>query len=227
MLVNASIEVRGACMVHFVQQYSQVIRGKDHCNYVARVYAAQHPDRSLWDGWFVFFPLDGRRELATDRETTQSSLSAVAYWATSITTIYLEGALERARALLPETRLARRAQQAAQAEELARAEAQAYADAAAAARLEMRMAEQRRREAEELLVTEQAISAREAAELHERAAAAARAQAQDAERRRRQMEKRARAERRYTHRPRRAVQNAALGEHRSPRRRTAPSRRES
>ena len=34
------------------------------------------------------------------------------YWATGITTTYLEGALERALALLPEARLARRAQQA-------------------------------------------------------------------------------------------------------------------
>ena len=189
-------------MVHFIQQYSQVVRGRDHRHYVARVYAARHPDRSLWDGWFVFFPLDGRRELATDRETTQSSLSAVAYWATSISTIYLEGALERARAFLPETRLARRAEQAAQQEELARAEARAYADTAAAARLEMRIAERRRREAEELLMTEQAISAREAAELHERAAAAARAQAAEAERRRRDIEKRERAEHRDTHRRR-------------------------
>jgi hypothetical protein len=213
-------------MVHLIQQYSQVIRGKDRCNYVARVYAAQHPDRSLWDGWFVFFPLDGRRELATDRETTQSSLSAVAYWASSITTTYLEGALERARALLPETRLARRAQQAAREEELARAEAQAYVDAAAAARLEMRIAEQRRREAEELLVAEQAVSAREAAELHERAAAVARAQAQDAERRMRRIEHRTRAEHKHTHRPAGAVHSAARAEHRSPRRR-ARSRRES
>jgi hypothetical protein len=186
-------------MVHFIQQYSQVVRGKDHRRYVARAYAAADPNTGRWDGWFVFFPLDGGRELATDRETTQSRLAAVAYWATAITTTYLEGALERARALRPEARLARRAQQAAQEEELERAEAAIYAEAAAVARLEMRRAEERRREAEELLMKERALSAREAAELHERAAAAARAEARDAERRRRAFEHHVRAERRYTH----------------------------
>jgi hypothetical protein len=214
-------------MVHFIQQYSQVVHGKDHRHYVARVYAAQHPDRSRWDGWFVFFPLDGGRELATDRETTQSSLSAVAYWATAITTTYLEGALERARALLPERRLARHVQQAAQEEEMARAEAAAYAEAAAAARLEMRVAEQRRREAEELLVSERAVCAREAAELHERAAAAARAEAHEAERRTRRLEQSAPAERRYTHSRAGAVEQIARAEHRWGRRRTARSRRRS
>src|SRR5436190_15293862 len=120
-------------MVHFVQQYSQVVGSQAPHEYVARVYASQQPN-GRWDGWFVFFPLHGGRALATDRETTQSSLSAVDYWATGITTTYLEGALERALALLPEARLARRAQQAQREEEFAREEAAAYAEAAAAAR---------------------------------------------------------------------------------------------
>jgi hypothetical protein len=183
-------------MVHFVQQCPQILGAPDGHEYVARVYAARQPD-GLWDGWFVFFPLHGGRALATDRETTQSTLAAVDYWATGITTTYLEGALGRARALLPEARLARRAQQAEREEELARAEAAAYADAAAVARLEARDAERRRREAEELLMAERAVSARSAADLHERAAAAARAEARDAERQRRQAERRAVTERGY------------------------------
>src|SRR3989442_10339977 len=91
-------------MVHVVHQYSQVIVSRDAHKYVARVYASQIQD-GLWDGWFVFFPLHGGRALATDRETTQSSLSAGDYWATGITTTYLEGALPRALALLPQARL--------------------------------------------------------------------------------------------------------------------------
>jgi hypothetical protein len=160
-------------MVHFVMQYSQVLVSPEHNDYVARVYAATHSE-GRWDGWFVFFPLHGGREVATDRETTQSSLAAVSYWASGISTTYLEGALQRARALLPEARLARRAQHAEREEELARAEAATYAEASAVARLEAHEAARRRREAEEQLMAERAVAAHMAAELHERAAAAAR-----------------------------------------------------
>jgi len=209
-------------MVHFVQQYSQVLVSSDAHKYVARVYAAQ-PLVGRWDGWFVFFPLHGGRALATDRETTQSSLSAVAYWATGISTTYLEGALERARALLPEARLARRAEQAGREEELARAEAAAYGEAAAEARLEALEAKQRHREAEELLMAERSESARSAAELHERAAAAARAEVREAERRRRQAEREARAGRRYASNA--AGQRAARAANHTPKRRASRNRK--
>jgi len=209
-------------MVRFVQQYTQVVISQDALKYVARVYAAQNPD-GRWDGWFVFFPLHGGPALATDRETMQSSLSAVSYWATGISTTYLEGALERARALLPEARLARRAQQAEREEELARAEAAAYAEAAAAARLETLEAKQRRREAEELLMAERAVSARSAADLHERAAAAARAEAREAERRRRQAKRHAGAERRYVSSV--AGQRAARAANHTPRRQASRTRK--
>jgi hypothetical protein len=184
-------------MVHFVMQYSQVLVTPDHEEYVARVYAATHAE-GRWDGWFVFFPLrGGGRELATDRETTQNSLAAVAYWASGISTTYLEGALQRARALLPEARLARRAQHAEREEELARAEAAAYAEAAAAARIEAQEAARRRREVEKQLMAERAAAARMTADLHERAAAAARAEAREAEWRRRHPERRTGSERRH------------------------------
>jgi hypothetical protein len=183
-------------MVHFVMQYSQVLVGPEHQDYVARVYAATHSE-GRWDGWFVFFPLRGGREVATDRETTQRSLAAVSYWASGISTTYLEGALRRARALLPEARLARRAQHAEREEELARAEAATYAEASAVARLEAHEAARRRREAEEQLMAERAVSARMAVELHERAAAAARTEAREADSRRRQTERRAGVERRH------------------------------
>ena len=170
-------------MVHFVTQYPQVLVSPDGHEYVARVYASTHA-LAGWDAWFVFFPLRGGRELATDRQTTQGSLAAVSYWASGITTTYLEAALERARALLPEARLARRAQHEEREEELARAEAEIYARSAAVARLEAREAARRRREAEALLLAERARAARLEADLHERAAAAARAEAAEAEGRR-------------------------------------------
>ena len=171
-------------LIRFVQQYSGTLVDPYGRQYVARVYGACRPD-GLWDGWFVFFPLDGGRPLATDRETTQSCLAGVRYWAGGITTVYLDGALERACALLPEAVLARRRAQAEGEETLARAEAAAYEEAAAAARIEALDADRRRREAEALLLAEREAAARAAARLHDQAARSARVDANEANRRRR------------------------------------------
>ena len=185
--------------VYFVQQYSGILVDPYGRRYVARVYGACRPD-DLWDGWFVFFPLDGGRTLATDRETTQSTLAAVRYWASGITTVYLDGALERARALLPEARLARRRAQAEEEEVLARAEAEVYEEAAAAARIQALDADHRRRDAEEALLVEREAAARAAARLHDRAAATARQQASEAKRRHREFMRRRQASKRRTSR---------------------------
>jgi hypothetical protein len=174
-----------AYLVRFVQQYPGTLVDPYGRQYVARVYGACRPD-DLWDGWFVFFPLDGGRPLATDRETTQSSLAGVRYWAGRITTLYLDGALERARALLPEMVLARRRAQAEEEETLARAEAAAYEEAAAAARIEALDADRRLREAEEQLLAEREAAGRAAARLHDRTARTARSNATVANRRRRE-----------------------------------------
>jgi hypothetical protein len=191
--------------VYFVQQYSGILVDRYGRRYVARVYGACRPD-DLWDGWFVFFPLDGGRTLATDRETTQSTLAAVRYWASGITTIYLDGALERARDLLPEARLARRRAQAEEEEVLARAEAEVYEEAATAARIQALDADRRRREAEEALLVEREAAARAAARLHDRAAASARHQASEAKRRHREFMGRRQASKRQASRQHRRAE---------------------
>jgi hypothetical protein len=154
-----------AHVIHCVQQYSAALVDAYGWRYVARVYGAWRPD-DRWDGWFVFFPLDGGRVMATDRETTQGSLAAVRYWASGISTVYLDGALARARAMLPEARLARRHAQAEGEEALARAEAAAYEAAAHAARKAALDADRRRRETEAMLLAEREATARAAARLH-------------------------------------------------------------
>ena len=63
--------------------------------YRPRAYANPQPD-GAWEGWLVFFPIDGGRALASDRETTQSSFDALVNWAATVTAVYLAGALERA-----------------------------------------------------------------------------------------------------------------------------------
>jgi hypothetical protein len=114
----------------FVFEYLTMLRTASGEEYVARVYGDRQPDGPLWEAWFVFFPVSGGRTLATDRETTQSKLEDVTYWATGITPAYLEGALTRALERLPEARLLRHIAHAEAEVAYARAEAQAYATAA-------------------------------------------------------------------------------------------------
>jgi hypothetical protein len=49
----------------------------------------------LWQGWIEFTPLDGGRTIRSRRETTQPNRTDAVYWATGLTTVYLEGALHR------------------------------------------------------------------------------------------------------------------------------------
>ena len=60
-------------------------------------------DDGMWEGWLEFVPDDGGPILRTKRETAQSTLGALTYWATGIEAVYLEGAAKRA---LDQTRVA-------------------------------------------------------------------------------------------------------------------------
>jgi hypothetical protein len=182
--------------IHFVQQYAATLVDPYGRRYVARVYGTCRPE-NLWDGCFVFFPLDGGRAVATNRETTQGSLAAVRYWASGISTVYLDGALERARAMLPEARLARRQAQAEGEEALARAEAAAHEAAAHAARKAALDADRRRRETEAMLLVEREATARAAARLRDQAARSARYDASEAHRRKREFMRKHSSERRH------------------------------
>ena len=181
-------------MFHRIQQYPLVHYGGR--TYRPRAYGEPQPDGS-WGGWIVFFPLDGTPAVATDRETTQTTLESLGVWAAGVTSVYLEGAVVRALQLATEPLVpanlseaeyaalddAERLQTAADIE---RAAANVDQAAAAAARAD---AERLR---EERLVTESALAAADEAaatieaDLHEGAAAEARAIAADAARRSRE-----------------------------------------
>jgi hypothetical protein len=60
----------------------------------AQVHGEQRSD-GLWDGWLAFFGAQGD-VWRTGRETSQSSSSALRYWAGGLTRTYLDGALRRA-----------------------------------------------------------------------------------------------------------------------------------
>lgn len=63
--------------------------------YTAEVWGARRDD-GLWEGWIEFTPSHGVAKLTTGRETSQSSVEALAYWALGLEPVYLDGALARA-----------------------------------------------------------------------------------------------------------------------------------
>jgi hypothetical protein len=80
-------------MFQRIQQYPLITAGARI--YRPRAYGDPRPD-GMWDGWLVFFPLDGGRAIATDRETTQTSFETLVHWASTVGEVYLVGALDRA-----------------------------------------------------------------------------------------------------------------------------------
>ncbi len=54
-----------------------------------------------WEGWLEFEPLDGGPRVRTERETTQPDYQNLLYWATGLTTTYLDGAFLRATRVPP------------------------------------------------------------------------------------------------------------------------------
>jgi hypothetical protein len=122
----------GTHLIQFVRQYTPILRGPTGETFVARAYMDRQP-RGLWEAWLVFFSLTAGTALATDRETTQGKREHVLYWATGLGPTYLQGALERALELRPETQLARRAARAERQEAYALHEAEVYAAAATSA----------------------------------------------------------------------------------------------
>jgi hypothetical protein len=62
--------------------------------YIAQAVGRQRDD-GMWEGWLEFVPADGSAVLRSQRETTQPNLVDLEYWATGLTPVYLQGALER------------------------------------------------------------------------------------------------------------------------------------
>jgi hypothetical protein len=145
-------------MFQLVQQYGTVVDRAGGV-YQARAYGEPQAD-GWWGGWLVFFPLGAGTAVATDRETTQSSFADLVHWSSTISAVYLDGALERALRLQPEATLAATLADLALLERSAAADAAVLETAAAEARAESEAAE------------DEAIA-------HERAAAIARAEARE------------------------------------------------
>lgn len=81
-------------MAEVLVGFTDTIRDTDGNTYTARAYGAPMAD-GLWEGW-VEFVADSGETLRTGRETTQPNRQHTAYWATGLSPVYLEGALQRA-----------------------------------------------------------------------------------------------------------------------------------
>ena len=81
-------------MADVVHEFTSVVRGRDNREYNVRAFAEQRGN--IWIGWLEFVAR-GDRPRRTGEETSQSNREAVAYWATGLERIYLEGALQRAK----------------------------------------------------------------------------------------------------------------------------------
>jgi len=52
-------------------------------------------ENGQWEAWLEFEDIETGEMLRTERETTQPNMKDAAYWATGLTPVYLEGALDR------------------------------------------------------------------------------------------------------------------------------------
>ena len=81
-------------MAELIQTYVETVRDPRGVEYVAHVYGEGRDD-GTWEGWLEFHSALGAVRRTT-RETTQPDRDALAYWASGLEPIYLEGALARA-----------------------------------------------------------------------------------------------------------------------------------
>ena len=87
---NAAVRV-------LVRDFAVSVRDGAGHGYLARAYA-ETGRLGTWVGFLEFEPeAPADAVLRTELETTQSSVGAVAYWASGLSEEYLGGALERAR----------------------------------------------------------------------------------------------------------------------------------
>jgi hypothetical protein len=77
-------------------EYPSPVTTADGRSFRARACAGEMTT-GLWQGWIEFLPVDqSELPLRSPRETTQPNRTDTHYWATGLTPIYLEGALQRA-----------------------------------------------------------------------------------------------------------------------------------
>ena len=82
-------------MAETLLRFQPRVIGKDGTIYEARACGAEIAG-GMWHGWIEFIPIGSGEPIRSTRETTQPNRADLAYWASGLTPVYLEGALERA-----------------------------------------------------------------------------------------------------------------------------------
>ena len=79
-----------------IHEHSAIVLGSTGTPYRVTTWGEERRDGTWW-GWLEFKPRTGRgRTLRTGQQTTQPSRDALAYWASGLEMVYMEGAYRRA-----------------------------------------------------------------------------------------------------------------------------------
>ena len=87
-------------MAELIHEYTERFTDEHGATYVVRAYGEGRRD-GTWSGWLEFQPTDGSRPFRTEQETSQPNRVTIEYWASGLEPIYFDGALARARGVLP------------------------------------------------------------------------------------------------------------------------------
>jgi hypothetical protein len=82
-------------MAQTFAQFDTPILHSSGARYTAKACGRERDD-GTWEGWIEFEDTDTGEALRSSRETTQPNATDLAYWATGLSEVYLEGALARA-----------------------------------------------------------------------------------------------------------------------------------
>ncbi len=83
-------------MSEILVKYDEPILASNGTNYFAQAVGSEMGG-GLWEGWIEFFPdSEDGSAVESGRETTQPNRKNLEFWAQGLTTVYLEGALDRA-----------------------------------------------------------------------------------------------------------------------------------
>ena len=82
-------------MAEVLVEYTDLVLAAEGEEYVARACGTE-TDSGRWQGWIEFTNRRTGEILRSGRETTQPNRTDTLYWATGLSAVYLEGALDRA-----------------------------------------------------------------------------------------------------------------------------------
>jgi hypothetical protein len=84
-------------MGEHIYEHSVVLVSTEGESFRVDTWGERREDGTWW-GWLEFTPREGGGDvMVTGQETAQSNRDALAYWATGLEPVYLQGALLRAR----------------------------------------------------------------------------------------------------------------------------------